>query len=134
MLDTDTCSYLMRARDAEVLAAMEARVEVGHHICISVISYSELRLGAARSQAKDRYDALIDALVERLDFVAEWTVKAADRFADVQAALMGQGASIGPNDAMIASHALTVDAILVTNNIRHFSRVHDLRVENWRDT
>ncbi|MEL6205726.1 MAG: type II toxin-antitoxin system VapC family toxin [Pseudomonadota bacterium] len=133
MLDTDTCSYLMRARDAKVLAAMEARVEAGHHICISVISYSELRLGAARSQAKTRYDRLIDALVDRLDFVAEWTVNEADRFADVQAALMGQGASIGSNDAMIASHALAIDAVLVTNNLRHFSRVDGLQVENWRE-
>ena len=131
MLDTDTCSYLMRARDVEVLAAMEDRVEAGHHICISVITYAELRLGAARSQANDKYDTLIDALVERLDFVAEWTAEAADRFANLQARLLGQGASIGTNDAMIAAHALTIDAVLVTNNTRHFARVENLKLENW---
>lgn len=133
MLDTDTCSYLIRERNAEVLAAMEARVEAGHHICASVITYAELRLGAARSPAMDKYNSLIDALVDRLDFVADWTIVQADRFAEVHASLLGQGTSIGPNDAMIASHAMTADAILVTNNTRHFSRISGLKTENWRE-
>ena len=47
--------------------------------------------------------------------------------------MKGQGASIGPNDAMIASHVLAMDAVLVTNNTRHFSRVDELAVENWLD-
>ncbi len=131
MLDTDTCSFLMREHDISVLQSMQAKVEAGDDICISVITYSELRLGAARSQARQRYDRLIDALSERLDFIADWSTKEADVFAELQSQLLGQGTPIGPNDAMIAAHALSLDATLVTNNTRHFSRVERLKLDNW---
>ena len=94
MIDTDICSYLMREQPAKVLRAMEQHVEAGDDICISVITYSELRLGAARA----KYDGLIDALSDRLDFIADWSTNEADRFADVQARLLGQGTPIGAND------------------------------------
>ena len=71
MLDTDTCSYIMREQSRRLLQSMQARVEAGDDICVSVITYSELRLGAARSQARQKYDRLIDALSDRLDFIAE---------------------------------------------------------------
>ncbi|ABI93328.1 type II toxin-antitoxin system VapC family toxin [Roseobacter denitrificans] len=133
MLDTDICSYLMREHPAAVLRAMEKQVEAGEDICISVITYSELRLGAARSQARAKYDGLIDALSDRLDFIADWSTKEADRFADVQSHLLGQGAPIGANDTMIAAHALSLGAVLVTNNQRHFSKIEELVLENWLD-
>lgn len=131
MLDTDTCSYLMREHPVEILQEMQTRVETGHDICISVITYSELRLGAARSQAKTKYNRLIDALSDRLDFIADWSTKEADQFAELQAHLMGQGTPIGNNDTMIAAHALSLGAILVTNNQRHFLKVDGLMLENW---
>ena len=69
----------------------------------SVITYSELRLGAMRSQARRKNDRLIDALSGRLDFIAEWSIQEADVIATLQAAPMGQGSAIGANDAMIAA-------------------------------
>lgn len=134
MLDTDTCSYIMREQSPALLHSMQARVDAGDDICISVITYAELRLGAARSQARRKYDRLIDALSDRLDFIADWSIKEADLFATLQAALMGQGIPIGTNDAMIAAHARSLDAVLVTNNHRHFSRIEGLALENWLDT
>ena len=71
MLDTDTCRYIMREQSPALLHSMQARVEAGDDICISVITYAELRLGAARSQARRKYDRLIDALSDRLDFIAD---------------------------------------------------------------
>jgi len=133
MLDTDTCSFLMREHDISVLRSMEAKVEAGDDICISVITYSELRLGAARSGAQQKYGRLIDALSDRLDFIADWSTKEADIFAELQSSLLGQGTPIGSNDAMIAAHARSLDAVLVTNNMRHFSRVKNLKLENWLD-
>ena len=131
MLDTDTCSYIMREQSPELLQSLQTRVEAGDDICISVVTYSELRLGAARSQARKKYDRLIDALSDRLDFIADWSTKEADLFAGLQAGLMGQGTPIGTNDAMIAAHALSLDAVLITNNQRHFSRVEGLALANW---
>ena len=56
---------------------------------------------------------------------------AADRFGVIGAALAGGGVPIGQMDTLIASHALALDATLVTNNEKHFSKVRGLRLENW---
>ena len=133
MLDTDTCSYIMREQSPGLLQSMQARVEAGDDICISIITYSELRLGAAWSQARQKYDRLIDALSDRLNYIADWSTKDADVFAGLQAGLMGKGTPVGTNDAMIAAHALSLGAVLVINNQRHFSRVEGLALANWAD-
>ena len=96
-----------------------------------MITYHELRLGAAHSQAAKRHHGLINMLCERLDHIAEWTVKEADTFAQLQADLFAQGAPIGQNDTMIAAHALNLDATLVSNNQKHFTRVPRLKLDNW---
>jgi tRNA(fMet)-specific endonuclease VapC len=56
---------------------------------------------------------------------------AANRFGAVAATLANEGVPIGHMDTLIASHALSVGATLVTNNSRHFSKVSGLRLENW---
>ncbi|MEZ5538356.1 MAG: type II toxin-antitoxin system VapC family toxin [Thiolinea sp.] len=47
--------------------------------------------------------------------------------------MLNNGTPIGVNDAMIAAHALSCGAILITNNTRHFSKVAELPFENWVD-
>jgi tRNA(fMet)-specific endonuclease VapC len=60
-----------------------------------------------------------------------WDEAAADRFADVRADLERGGTPIGSMDTMIASHAKALNAILVTNNEKHFRLVQGLTIENW---
>jgi tRNA(fMet)-specific endonuclease VapC len=131
MLDTDTCSYIIRKRPEEVLAAMQVRVQKGNGICISVISYAELRLGAERSTHTRKYNKAIDLFCERLDSIDGWDRSVADEFAIVQSRLYKAGTPIGINDAMIAAHALNKSAVLVTNNQKHFSKVARLKLDNW---
>ena len=130
MLDTDTCSYIMRQHSQSVLEALQDRTISGHILCISVITYQELRFGAERVGSASDHDR-INKMCERLDYVADWTTECADKFAATQTALLEMGKPIGFTDAMIASHALINDATLVTNNQRHFSQVKGLRLENW---
>lgn len=52
-------------------------------------------------------------------------------YGEIRAELERKGMSIGSLDTMIAAHAITLDAVLVTNNTREFLRVEGLRVENW---
>lgn len=104
MLDTDMCSYIMRDRAAWVLQNLNDKSSAGHVVCMSVITYQELRFGAERVSSK-KYHERIDAICERIDYVADWGTQQA--------------------------HALTVDAVLVTNNLKHFARVPGLAVENW---
>ena len=133
MLDTDTCSYLMRQRALSVVQALHDTARQGHVIMISVITYQELRFGAHRKGAA-KYHQLIDSICARLDRIADWTADGADRFAVLHAQLMEQGTPIGYTDTMIAAHALTLDAVLVSNNQKHFSKVPELSLENWVTT
>jgi tRNA(fMet)-specific endonuclease VapC len=122
LLDTDTCSYVIKQRPESVLSAMQNKAQAGHDICISAITYAELRLGAARSGNPRKHNRLISEFCERLDTVHPWDTEAADHFARLQAALFAVGTPIGANDTMIAGHALSLSAIVVTNN---------LKIENW---
>lgn len=131
MLDTDTCSYIIRQHTPEVLARLQSEAESGADISISAVSYAELRLEAERSRTTAKYNKSIDLLCERLNRVEPWDKAAADEFALVQGRLLKKGQPIGNNDAMIAAHARRLNSVLVTNNLKHFSRVPKLKVENW---
>ena len=131
MLDTDSCSYIIRLQPIEVLQTLQYRVERGDEICISAITYSELLLGAERSGNSQKYLHLIDAFCSRVDFIAPWDAEAARFFSRLQSYLFKQGTPIGNNDTMIAAHAQSIQAIMVTNNHKHFSKVPELTLENW---
>ncbi len=130
-LDTDICSYLIKEKPKDVLVTLESKISAGHSIGISAITYSELRFGAERSVHPKKYHLLIDALIERLHQVLPWDQQAADQFAKINGHLYKKGTPIGNNDAMIAAHAITTEAVLVTNNKKHFARVKELMIENW---
>ena len=57
--------------------------------------------------------------------------RAADEYGRVRSELERQGIGIGVADELIASHALSLSAIIVTDNVRHFERVPGLEVQNW---
>jgi tRNA(fMet)-specific endonuclease VapC len=131
MLDTDSCSYIIRLQPMEVLQTLQYRVERGDEICISAITYSELLVGAERSGNSQKHLHLIDEFCSRVDFIAPWDAEAARFFSRLQSYLFKQGTPIGNNDTMIAAHAQSLQAIVVTNNQKHFSNVPDLNLENW---
>ena len=93
--------------------------------------YAEWLLGAKRSGNPDKHLHLIEALQERLHHIQPWDAAAAEQFSDLQTLLFNAGTPIGTNDTLIAAHALSLQAIMVTNNTRHFDKVPDLRLENW---
>ncbi len=126
MLDTDTVSFAFRG-EGEVGPRI-----VQHHpseLCISSVTLAELRFGAERRRSK-KLHRLIDTFVESVA-VLPFDDSAAAHFGVLGAALAGSGTPIGQFDTLIAAHALSQGAILVTNNTRHFSKVRGLRAENW---
>ena len=127
MLDTDTCSYIIREHPRHVLERLEtvARHEVG----ISTVVAAELRYGAERIKSK-KLAATIDAWLS-LFAIEAWDDAAARAYAPVRAALEAKGRPIGNLDLLIAAHALSRRATLVTKNTRHFSQVAGLKIENW---
>lgn len=131
LLDTDTCSYILRQRPIQVLEKMQKMGEAGKSITISSITYAELLLGAERSNAKKKHLGLIRSLVECLDEILPWDERAAESFSKVQAALYKKGTPIGPNDTMIAGHVMSLNGTIVTNNTKHFKQVRNIKIENW---
>ncbi|MGH8548199.1 MAG: type II toxin-antitoxin system VapC family toxin [Methylococcales bacterium] len=131
ILDTDTCSYILRKNPGKVLEAMDATVQQGHEIAVSAITYAELMLGAKRSGNPAKHVALITELCERLHDIYAWDARAAEQYADLQTWLFSQGMPIGTNDSLIAAHVLSLGATLVTNNTKHFAKVPALRIVNW---
>ncbi|MBL8956646.1 MAG: type II toxin-antitoxin system VapC family toxin [Myxococcaceae bacterium] len=127
MLDTDTCSFLLRG-DSEVVARLQ--VLPRSTICISAVSVGELRIGATLKGSK-RLHAQIDRLVDTI-LVAPFDNVAACELGQVGASLLRRGVDIGQYDAQLAAHAISLGVILVTHNERHFSRVRELRLEDWR--
>lgn len=128
MLDTDTCSYIMR-RSHDALLKRLAKIPVSD-VCISVITKSELLYGVEVSPKRKQDEAALAAFlryVEVLDFPDE----ASSHYAKIRADLKTRGSMIGANDLFIAAHARSLDLTLVTNNTREFKRIRGLSIENW---
>lgn len=128
MLDTDTCSFVMKRSSAAVLKRLqEVRVS---EVCISVITKSELLYGVEVSPRRQQDQAALNAFLayaEVLDFPDE----AASHYAKIRASLKALGTMIGANDLFIAAHARSLGLTLVTNNTGEFGRVPNLMFENW---
>jgi tRNA(fMet)-specific endonuclease VapC len=128
MLDTDTCSYIMKRSHPAVLKRLEA-VRVSD-VSMSVITKAELLYGVEVSPRRSQDAAAVAAFlpyVEALDFSDE----AALHYAEIRADLKKRGALIGSNDLFIAAHARALELTLVTNNTAEFERVRGLAIENW---
>jgi len=127
LLDTNILSELVRrprGRIADHIAKVGER-----HICTSIIVAAELRYGAAK-KASARLTAQLEAVLGAVDvLVLESPVDAI--YGETRARLERAGHSIGGNDLLIAAHALALGHTIVTDNEHEFSRVPDLRIENW---
>jgi tRNA(fMet)-specific endonuclease VapC len=129
LLDTDTLIYVFK-RAGNCLARLSPQID--SDIAISTISLFELEYGMGKSDNRVKMDSYVLSLCRRyavLDF---------DRAASVQAGalralLHTRGTPIGPYDVQIAGIALANNLTVVTRNAREFSRVPQLKVENWYD-
>lgn len=129
LLDTSICTHLINHRPPAVLDHFR-RYRAGE-VGLSSVVASELAYGVAKSaSARNRHALQL--------FLAPLAVLAYDQncawaYGQLRATLERQGQPIGTMDAMIAAHALAVGAPLVTDNVREFSKVPNLTVENWTD-
>lgn len=127
LLDTNILSDLIRHPQGTVASKIAAAGE--QTVCTSIIVAAELRYGANKSGSRKLADR-VDLILSALEILPLETP--ADRhYADIRHHLTREGNLIGPNDMLIAAHALTVGLTVVTANIGEFSRVPGLSVENW---
>ena len=130
MLDTDICAFLLRRSSPKLLDRIQATPL--QEQMMSVVTFAELLYGVEVSARKKSNQQALDELARHLA-IADWTSEAARRCATIRAALRRKGAMIGANDLLIAAHAASLGATVVTNNVKEFRRVAGLKVENWMD-
>jgi len=129
LLDTNICIYLINEKPRTVLQRFsDYRMgEVG--VCTVVtaeLTYGVAKSGSARNrQALELF--LAPLIIHPFDEAAAWA------YGGLRAELERQGTPIGPLDTLIAAHALSQQATLVTNNTSEFARIPGLRLDNWVD-
>ena len=130
MLDTNTLSDLIRNPRGMLVQRLSATDPDA--LCTSIVVACELRFGARRKGSQvltQRVEQLLDTLtVLPLDEPAD------EHYADIRAELERAGTPIGSHDLFIAAHARSRDMTLITHNMREFTRVPGLRVEDWLAT
>ena len=128
ILDTDTCSYIMKRSHPHLLEKIKL-VPLAEQ-AISVVTLAELMYGLKLSGSPEKARAVFDDFI-RYPAVLDWDRAAGEHYADIRADLKRRGEMIGANDLMIAAHARSLGATLITNNMRELVRVSGLVVENW---
>jgi len=128
MLDTDICSYIMREKPLGVLRRFDA-LEM-EQFSISIITYAEFMYGIENSPNSKKHRVTVEKFILHVD-ILPWNQTVAEHYGQIRAELQKQGNTIGAMDMMIAAHARSIKRTLVTNNETHFSRVSNLKIENW---
>jgi tRNA(fMet)-specific endonuclease VapC len=128
MLDTNMCIYLIKRKPTQVLKKFQA-YDLGD-ICVSSITVAELQYGIEKSQQPKQNQAALDLFLTPLEIV-NFDSSAAQNYGQIRANLERLGTPIGAYDLLIAGHAQSLGVTLVTNNAREFTRIPNLRVENW---
>ena len=130
MLDTNICIYAIKNKPEHVLESLKSNIH--HGLCISAITLAELQHGVGKcAQPEKNTTALLQFL--SILSVIPFDDLAAVEYGKVCAFLQRQGTPIGTMDMLIAAHARSEDLILVTNNVREFERVPELKIENWAE-
>jgi tRNA(fMet)-specific endonuclease VapC len=127
LLDTNICIYIINAKPPAVLKRFR-QYRIGDIGLCSVVA-AELAFGVAKSDSARNRQALemflAPLIILPFDTAAAWV------YGDLRADLERRGTPIGSLDTMIAAHALSQQALLISNNTREFSKVPDLQLDNW---
>ena len=128
MLDTNICIYAIKNKPEQVLEKLKQNLSNG--ICISAITLAELQHGVEKSMNPEKNSMALLQFLSILD-ILPFDDLAAVEYGKICAYLQKRGTPIGTIDMLIAAHAKTENLIIVTNNVREFERVPDLKIENW---
>ena len=129
LLATNMCIELIRQRSTRILDRLR-QCDMGQ-VGISVITLAELEYGVEKSSRREQNRIALGLFCAPLE-ILPFTDHAAVEYGILHNTLERRGEVIGPMDLLIAAHALTDQATLVTSNEREFRRVEGLSVENWR--
>ena len=130
MLDTNICIYVIKHKPEKVFRKLQTIHP--EDVCISSVTYAELVHGVEKSIAVEKNRLALSILLANME-ILDFDVDAADCYGKIRAGLEKNGTPIGPLDMMIAGHAQSLGYTVVTNNVKEFSRVPALKIENWAE-
>lgn len=133
LLSSDICRHLLQNRPATLLQRLQEAGSSGEEVVISAITYAELIAAAMLTEDQARHTALVKTFCERLDAVVPWDTGAVDAYSSIQVNALAGGYSLNMNDAMLAAHALSLPATLLTLSEQSFQRVEGLELELWKE-
>jgi len=128
MLDTNICIYLIKQQPPKVLKHFKSHT-VGD-IGLSSITLAELRYRVSKSRHIEKNQQALDEFILPLE-IADFDEKAAREYGAIQAELERTRTPIGSMDMLIGAHALALGALLVTNNIKEFKQIRNLKILDW---
>lgn len=126
MLDTNTVSHLLKRHPAVTRRVVAVPIT---SVCISAITQGELLFGLARRPDATALHDAVREFLRRVD-VLPWDAATSEVYGPARAVAQREGRVLAPMDHLIGSHALSVDAVLVTND-RAFAQLSGLAVEDW---
>ena len=128
MLDTNICIYLIKQKPEKVLRHFKDH-SIGD-IGISTLTLAELRFGVEKNQQVQNNREALEEFILPLE-IAGFDERAAMTYGVVRAAVEKAGTPVGSMDMLIGAHALSLDLTLVTNNVREFKQIKNLKVVDW---
>ena len=128
LLDTNICIYIIKKKPAEVFEKFR-NLTIGD-VGISSITLAELQYGIEKSSNSDKNREALEKFLTPIEII-DYDYDATVEYGKIRVELEKKGIPIGSLDMLIASHAKSLDVILVTNNVREFQRISGLRIENW---
>ena len=126
LLDTDTVSFIVRKNPQIIKNLIEHEND---EICISAITYADLCYGFQKKGSQKLF-AEVKSIVNKLTIV-DFDDSQSELYGEIRANLEKTGTILDNMDMLIASAALSQNAMLVTHNTRHFSKVKGLKIEDW---
>jgi len=129
LLDTNICIYIINEKPEKVLRKFEQYPV--YEFGISSITHAELQYGIEKSENKNTNQDALDEFLLPLTILPFHAKKLVTCYGEIRASLESKGKTIGPLDMLIAAHALSLDLTIISNNIKEFSRIPNLKCENW---
>lgn len=128
LLDTNICIYLINRNNERLIKRIER--ELTKDLAISVITLAELEYGVHNSKHVERNQAALINFLAPISILS-FETEDAEQFGQIKSELKRRGRLISDLDILIAAQVMTRKLTLISNNIREFNRIPQLRVENW---
>jgi len=126
MLDTDTVSLVIRKHSLVIGNLIKHEDD---EICISAITYAELSYGLEKRGSEKLFNE-VHLIIEKLSIIG-FDDSQSELYGKIRVELENSGTPLGDMDILIAAAALSVGAILVSHNKRHFAGIKSLRIDDW---